>query len=396
MLTGLHCHQNGLMGLSNFGWSLRPGVRHLAELLAHGGYRTRLFGTQHETSADPQTLGYQHTDCAAQDVDTVCNKVSAFMHSDDARQNHPWFIHAGFRNVHRPWQPATRTDPASMHPPAWLPDTPAVRQDMADFHDDITRMDSAVGSVLDVIDATGQADNTLVIFTSDHGLPFPRAKATLYDPGLRIPLLARWPNGFDGSRCFPQLLSNVDLTPTILDLCGLSVPDNLAGRSFAPLLRGRPYLEHEAIFATLYYDVAYDPMHMVRTPAHKYLRSFAVTPEDRATAEAGVLASHPAGRWIRVDDYDVLSSAAWRSMRVDCAAPPPEELYDLRTDPLEQTDLATCDNASVVLNTMCNRLQHWMQATQSPLLYGHVPPNDKQRAAAERYRYGGPMYARWQ
>lgn len=392
--TGLHCHQNGLMGLSNFGWSLRPGVKHLAALLADAGYRTHLWGTQHETSADPCTLGYRHVNTGKQDVDSVCGKVADFLQSDDSKRDGPWFIHAGFRNVHRPWKPAVSTDPTRMTPPPWLPDTPAVRQDLADFHDDITRMDAAIGGVLDALDRSGQAEHTIVIFTSDHGLPFPRAKATLYDPGLRIPLLARWPGGFAGGRACPQLLSNVDLTPTVLDLCGIESPAGLAGRTFAPLLRGQPYVEHDAIFATLYYDVAYDPMHMVRTREHKYLRSFAVTAEDRTGVDAGVLATHPAGRWIRVDDYDVLSSAAWRSLSVDCSPPPPEELYDLGRDPLEQDDLATRPDAQELLDAMRDRLRKWMEATQSPLLSGHVAPNDKQCEAAEQYRYGGPMYAR--
>lgn len=398
MYTGLHCHQNGLMGLSNFGWSIRPTVKHLATHLRDAGYRTHLFGIQHETSQPPETLGYETATKPTRNVSDVCDDLADFFKAkgdaqSDAGSDEPWFAQAAFFNTHRVWPKAVDNRPQDMAPPGWLPDTPAIREDLADFHDDITRMDTAIGRALDALDEAGLAENTIVIFTSDHGLPFPRAKATLYDPGLRIPMLIRWPAGFEGSRKLPELTSNVDLTPTLLELVGHDTSADFAGRSFAPLLRNQPYQERESVHATLYYDVAYDPMHMVRTKSHKYLRSFAVTDEDRAAADPRVLASHPKGIWVRVDDFDVLHNASARSLKVDCSRPPAEELYDLEADPDELNNLADSPEAADVLADMRKRLDAWMHETDSPLLHGHVAPNEAQCKAAENYRYGGPMYA---
>lgn len=261
--------------------------------------------------------------------------------------------------------------------PAYLPDNPATRTDLSRFHNSIEQMDTAVGRVLDALEKSPAAQDTIVIFTTDHGIPFPRAKSTFYDPGIRIPFIIRWPGRIEGGRAYGQLLSNLDLCPTLLEAAGLPIPEGLEGRSFWPLLTGRPFKERDEVCGALYYDSNYDPMHMVRTRRYKYIRSYAVTPEEARGADPATLARHKTGLWIRADDSDVQSSLTWKSIEPGgpFPMPPPEELYDLETDPLEQKNLAADPAQAAVLDDLRTRLRAMMERSRSPLLRGHVSPD---------------------
>jgi len=393
LMTGLYPHQNGLMGLSNFGWSLRPEAPHLAQRLRAAGYATHLFGFQHEAHKTPETLGYLHTHSQNDHhVNAVCAALADFLQAQGGDGEAPWFAYAGFKHVHRPWSEQTTFDPAAIAVPAYLPDTPVIREDLARFHQDILDMDAAVGRVLDAVAQGPCADNTLILFTTDHGAAFPGAKATLYDPGIHVPLILHGPEWLPGGRVIDALVSNLDVTPTLLELAGAEIPDSLAGRSLVPLLRDQTHPHRDQVGGALFYDVAYDPMHYVRTRTHKYIRSFAVTAEDARGADPEVLSTFAAGRWIRVDDFDVLTSPTWQSLKRPCPMPPAEELYDLTRDPCERQNLVGQPEAAGILADMRTRLRHLMETTASPLLTGHVAPPAAQRQAAHEYRHDGPKY----
>lgn len=378
MYTGLYTHQNGLMGLTHRGWEFNKDAVHLAQRLWDAGYDTHLFGYQHETWFSPARLGYNHTH-AQQDrnVGRVCRELAQFLASDSAGSERPWFVCAGFHDVHRPWKEQSSFRVEDIQVPPYLPDNDAVRRDVTHFHQNIFEMDEAVGTVLEALRTSGLEQNTIAIFTTDHGAPFPRAKSTFYDPGIRIPLIMQWRGHVEGGPVHGDLLSNLDFTPTILDICGWGAPDGLEGRSFEPLLRGQPCGERDAVFGALYYDASYDPMHCVRTKTHKYIRSFGLTPEEAARADPAVLAGHETGIWIRADDSDVQRSPAWQSMSAeDHPLPPAEELYDLVNDPIEQINLAGDPSAAGILADMRRRMQAMMERTNSPLLNGaHVSPD---------------------
>jgi arylsulfatase A-like enzyme len=394
MLTGMHSHQHGLMGLGHFGWELYPHVPHLATRFRDGGYATHLFGMQHETPGSPEKLGYEniHPSPHCQVAD-VCRNVVDFLRSPRAHSDTPWYASAGFFNVHRDWHNTPTFSPEDVDVPPYLPDNPAIRKDLTLFYQDILEMDAAIGEVLRELRDSEAGDNTIIIFTTDHGAGFPHAKATFYDPGIHIPLIMYWPGRMEGGKAFDPLLSNVDFAPTLLECCGLPVPDGVPGRSFLPLVDGRDYVERDAVFGALFYDVSYDPMHYVRTRTHKYIRSFAVTPEDAAGADPEALATFRGGKWVRVDDLDVLSSPAWQSMEADYPKPPPEELYDLVADPHELHNIADDPAAAGVLAEMRRIMQDMMERTASPLRDGgHVAPPPVQREKGRETRPGSPGY----
>ncbi|MFC1454374.1 sulfatase [Verrucomicrobiota bacterium] len=390
MLTGLYPHQNGLMGLAFFGWNLHPDAIHLAKRLRQTGYSTHLFGLQHEAHKNPSSLGYEHIHAHDNlSAASVCKELNSFLGSNEAKQR-PWFAHAGFMNVHRPWHNTPVFTPEDIIVPPFLPDNPVIRKDFTHFYQSILEMDTAIGETMETLKQSGLDENTVAIFTTDHGCPFPRAKATFYDPGIKIPLIVRWPGRLKAGLAFDRLTSNVDFTPTVLDICGSPIPAGLEGRSLLPLIEGREYLERDAVYGDCYYDVSYDPIHYVRTQTHKYIRSFAVTPEDARGINPDVLCTHGSGSWIRFDDFDVMSSASWRSMNVDCSPPPAEELYDLKADPLEQNNLVGQPGTETILESMRERLQKTMKRTQAKLLKGHIPPPRAQEEGSRKLRHGNP------
>ena len=177
-----------------------------------------------------------------------------------------------------------------------------------------------------------------------------------------------------------ELLSNIDFTPTMLEVVGAPIPQDIEGRSFAPLLTDRPYTSRDAVYGALYYDAFYDPIHCVRTNRYKYIRSFAVTPEDSSGADPEVLAKHHTGVWIRADDSDGQNSDTWRALAGQrWPVPPPEELYDLAVDSLEEHNLFSESPGDTIVRRvseeMRQRMREMMERTHSPLLTGHVSPD---------------------
>ena len=366
MFSGLMPHSNGMMGLAHRGFSLKPDVQYLPQLLARHGYNTFLFGIQHEAqqqdseSADdtngPGRLGYGKVLRAASnscaDVVPLLDEFLCGGHPE------PFFVSAGFSETHRPF-PVVGNPPETLRAPPFLPDEEAVRKDLAGINVLVERVDHYVGEVLTTLKRAGLDDNTLVIFTTDHGIAFPGAKATLLDPGIEILLIMRGPCGFEGGRQIGALLSNLDLTPALLEYLGMPILAEMQGISFLPVLRGEVAEVREEVPVELTYHAAYDPMRGIRTRKHKYIRSFEVRPFYLAP---------------NVDDG--FSKELSRQRGCFSTLRPFEFLFDLEEDPLERQNLVGSPDAAGVLETFRERLVRWMEQTEDPLLEGPVavPP----------------------
>ena len=154
----------------------------------------------------------------------------------------PFFLWVNFNDPHYPWDRDAVPQPhdrARIPVPAYLPDLPGVREDLARYYEEIERMDGEFASVLEILERRGFAENTLVVFMGDNGFAFPHGKGTLYDPGLNVPCLARWPGRIGPGQASDALMSGEDLGPTMLEAAGLAVPADMSGRSFLPVLEGR-------------------------------------------------------------------------------------------------------------------------------------------------------------
>lgn len=356
LATGRYPHANGVMGLAHdgFGWDLHPEERHIAGLLREQGFETHLFGLQHVTMRI-ERLGFGHVHrrglgpAVAEDVEAVLAMPTA----------KPRYLEINLEEPHRPYDQGGVGPEASagVWIPPWLPDTEATREEMAALQGAVQAADGAIGRILAALDGAGLAENTLVVFTADHGLAMPRAKCTLYDPGIGVALIVRWPGGGvrTGGTVSP-LISNIDVLPTLLEAIGAAVPEGVQGRSFLPLLRGGAYSPRDAIYAEKTFHSYYDPMRAVRTERYKYIRNFETT----------FLVEVPG---------DVQVGAIYRSelQRYVAATHPAVELYDLVADPLEQDDVAGQPVVAEVERELDARVWRWMEETGDPLLAGPVP-----------------------
>jgi arylsulfatase A-like enzyme len=364
MLTGMAPHVNGLMGLVNLGWDLPPGPRTLGQHLRDAGYETGLFGLQHEAK-DTDRLGFDFVtaDAAPWAAGMVAPSAAAWLRRRRAADR-PFYMQVGFLDVHRDFPPQYALDAPleSIRPLPWLADTPGHRDDLRDFYGYIEQMDRHVGLILAALDDSPLRDDTLIVFTTDHGVAFPRAKSTLYDPGLHTALVMRWPNGFAGGRLCAHLLSNMDLTPTALEAAGLPVPEGLQGRSFLPALRGDAYTPRAWIFAETN-TVPWNIGRCIRTDRYKYIAHTHPGPVD----------------WLPID-------SAQSKTRRDMGGPPfwrqdAVELYDLRHDPLEQRNLAGSPDAAIrkVEQDLAGLLRRFQEETHDPLLAGPIgrPPEEE-------------------
>ena len=197
LLTGQYCHNNGMLGLAHRGWSLNDYDEHLVHPLRSVGYRSVLIGEQH-ISEDPAVIGYDEVievdSHHAQDVVPI--SVEALQTASE-----PFFFSVGFFETHRQFRaPTSVRDSLYSLPPANLPDTPATRRDMAAFKASARSLDQGIGAVLNALHDFGLTERTLIVCTTDHGLAFPGAKATLYDRGAGVMLLMRGPGGFTGGK----------------------------------------------------------------------------------------------------------------------------------------------------------------------------------------------------
>ena len=272
LLTGQWAHNNGMTGLAHRGWTLNDYSHHIVHTLRGAGYWSGLIGEQH-LSVDPEVLGYDRVvDIDTTRVESVVPAAVALLRE---RPPQPFFLSVGFFETHREYFPSTSIrDSLYSLPPNNLPDTPETRQDMASYKASARSLDQGVGAVLNALDEHNIADDTLVILTTDHGLAFPGAKATLTDRGIGVLLIMRGPGGFHGGRVSEALVSQIDLYPTICELVGLDRPDFLQGRSILPAMRQEVDEVNDAIFAELTYHAAYEPQRAIRTKRWKYIRRF--------------------------------------------------------------------------------------------------------------------------
>ncbi len=250
--------------------------------------------------------------------------------------------------------------------PPFLPDNDLTRRQMAMFHGAIRFMDHHVGRLLGALDASGLRDNTIVIFTTDHGMAFPRAKSTLYDPGIGTACIVRMPEptGLRG-KTHEHLISSVDLRPTLCELGRARTGEEVDGRSFAALLAGGgEYRPRSDLFSEKNYHNHFDPCRCVRTDRYKYIRNF----RDQIY---GLMPS----------DIEMAFPARWRRRDLD-APRPPEELYDLAADPWEARSLIDDDAHAAARDELRRKLQEWMEQTHDPILKGRFIPYPPEQFAA--------------
>ena len=242
--------------------------------------------------------------------------------------------------------------------PSYLPDIPAVREDLRQYYDEIGRLDSYVGQVVAELDRQHATDNTLIVFISDNGRPFPRDKTTLYEGGIKTPWIVKWPNQIKPGSTSKSLVSTVDLAPTFLELAGLNDGDALDGVSLAPIFADADAIVRKYVFAEDHWHDYEDHARSVSDQQYKLIRNDYTDLPATPSADAGRSPTWQAMLKLRAESK--LSSA----QQACFVTPRPRfELYDLVNDPDETRNLAQDGRYRTVFDRLRKELEDWTERT---------------------------------
>ena len=375
LLTGQSAHNAGMTGLANRNFVLGDFRQHIIHTLHPAGYTSALAGIQHIAGAAVQrgaeAIGYdqilttEHREAHTAAVDFIGSSPPP-----------PFFLSVGFFETHREFPAEHDVNPDFVLPPAPLPDSPAIRRDMANYIAMAQILDDKIGQVLAALDESGLRENTLVITTTDHGLAFPGMKCNLTDHGIGVALIMRGPAPFNAGRAVDAMVSHIDIFPTLCDLLAIEGPPWLQGYSMLPLLRGEVDAIRDEIFAEVNYHAAYEPQRAARSDRFKYIRRY----DDRASPALP-----------NIDDG--LTKNEYLAHGFAERAPAREQLYDTYFDPVEGVNLVGERGYAPVLEAMRARLDRWMRSTDDPLLAGPAPAQPGAIANdPDGDSPGGPLY----
>ena len=272
--------------------------------------------------------------------------------------------------------------------PAFLPDTDEVRRDILDYYVEIEWFDSHLMRMIEALEEAGELNNTIIVVTSDNGMPFPRAKTTLYDWGTRMPLAIRWPEKIPGGRTVDDLVSHTDFAPTFLEAAGLMVPEMMTGRSLLPVLtsdrEGRVDPARDRVFTAIERHTwtrpngAPYPVRAIRTPEYLYIRNYE---PDRWPAGDPDLDAEPQGFF---GDVDACPTKTFmlappnkrkfpRQFELSFGRRPAEELYKIADDPGQVNNLVADPAYSETRKELSQALAAHLTETGDPRSRGESP-----------------------
>lgn len=375
LITGRYPHNTGAEELH---WPLPPGQVTFVEKLKASGYWTAAAGKWHLGDAvkgrfdlvrEANPAGFQlgtgkdaKARMTAQGSDAAqsgCDQWVPVLR--DRPKDKPFFLWMAALDPHRDYEEgiiAQPHRPEDVVVPPYLPDVPAVRKDLALYYDEISRLDRHVGEVLAELDRQGVAGDTLVVFLSDNGRPFSRCKTTLYDSGIRTPLIARWPGHIEPESHCRSLVSTIDIAPTILRLAGIEPGPTIQGKDISPLFKDPTAKVRDLIFAERNWHDYAAHGRAARSERFKYIRNDDLGKPLTPPADAVRSPTFMAMRRLR--DERRLAPA----QRACFVSPrPAEELYDVDSDPHELHDLARDPKYAGVLADMRRALSEWGRET---------------------------------
>ena len=377
ILTGRYPHQTDAEQLH---WPIPESQKIFPERLKLAGYFVAAAGKWHLGDAmrerfsvvrEVDTSGFQlppdsgpgsngkFVESSTGDERSGCAEWVSVLRERDPRK--PFFLWLAAVDPHRPYEDKISSQPHRPDDvilPPYHPDTELVRRDYARYYDEISRLDRFVGLVLDELEAQNAVEDTVVIFLSDNGRPFPRDKTSLYDSGIRTPLIIRWPAKIKAaSRCL-QLVSTIDLATTILALAGFPAGSSYMGKDITPLLEGKDAQVRDVIFAEKNWHDYEDRSRAVRDRRFKYIMNHYADLPATPPADAARSDTFREMQRLRAEGrLPAEQSTCFISPR------PREELYDLNIDPHELTNLADLPSHRDTLLRMRAEYRQWRITT---------------------------------
>ncbi len=376
ILTGLQNHSNGQFGhahdvhnLHTFQW-----VQSIPRLAKARGLLTGVIGKLHVNP--PSVYTFDHVSPGGKqggprDVHGMGQRVAEFLQQAAGR---PFYLHVGFTDPHRggpgafgngrDYPSVTRKvySPADVVVPPFLPDVPEVRQELAEYYQSTSRLDQGIGFVLDALEKSGRARDTLVIYVGDNGMPFPGAKGSCYDSGLNCPLIVSSPAARRRGLASNALVNFTSILPTAIEWMGIPPPDYpLHGPSLLPILEQEsPAGFDEIFFSHTFHEINnYYPFRGIRARRYKYLRF--LYPELEMPLPSDLFASPTwqAVRRNRLARMGLRNTSAVMHHHH-------EELYDLETDPWETTNLAKSPAHAAILKGLRDKVQRFRRQSKDP------------------------------
>lgn len=376
IITGRYPHNTGAEELH---WPLPGDQKTFVEALRGAGYWTAAAGKWHLGDAvrdrfdeirETDSSGFQlpageageegkFVETLEGEAQSGCSEWVPLLRARP--KDKPFFLWLAALDPHRPYHENTvpePTDPARVRLAPYHLDTPEVRRDYALYYDEIRRLDKYVGKVMAELEAQGVAQDTLVLFISDNGRPFPRDKTSIYDSGIKTPLIARWPSVIAAGGVSPSLVSAIDLAPTFIEIAGVEVGESYQGQSFLPILRDPGAMVREFVFAEQNWHDYEAHSRAVRDRRFKYIRNayadLPLTPSAdgvRSPTFQAMIQLHAEGKLTPAQSVYFIKPR------------PAEELYDCVTDPHEIENLAGDPAMGKELARLRSALDQWEQQT---------------------------------
>ena len=361
MITGMYQTSIGCMHMRTT--SYRRGVDNPLEFTAVPPHYVKAFTEYLRASGyfctNNSKTDYQFSkDPVPASIWDECSTTAHYRNRPD--KNQPFFSVFNWIGTHesKNWDISNvKTDPATVVVPPYYPDNEIVRRNIARMYDNIAQLDSVVGSLMAELQREGELDNTIIFFWGDHGDGLPRAKRWLYDSGLKIPLIIKFPGNEKKGTVDKRLISSIDFGPTVLSLAGVTVPVHMQGRPFLGSHQGEP---RDAVFASRdRVDESYDMIRSVRTKNCLYIRNY--YPNEPFPIWVPYLHRMPIYQeMLRLDAEGALSGPqkSWMAY-----SRPPEEIYNIATDPYQIHNLVNDPAMKLTLSDMRDLLDKWTLET---------------------------------
>lgn len=346
ILTGRSAHA---VGASRLHVDAQPDFTSLIEMLNDAGYFTGGYRKVHQRNIQSQLDFYGG------------NKEKLTTFFDELPADQPFFLWFGSKDPHRPYKTGSydyQHDTEKVIVPDYLPDTEAVREDLANYYNELTRFDTESGQIMEILKEKGLAENTIIVMSSDNGMPFPRAKGTSYEAGVHVPLIIKWPGKVKEGMIIDEMVSLIDLTPTWLEAAGIAVPEVMEGRSLMPLFNGDFSNKREYVFTERNWHDNWDPMRSVISERYKLIQNY--RPEAGTTHTLDRLFSPT---W---DEFERLNAEGNLDERLQYyfdETKPVIEFYDLENDPGEWNNLADDPAYAELVDQYQQVLADWMNDT---------------------------------
>ena len=360
MFTGLYPYKNGAQ-MNHF--TVNAGIKSLPHYLQNLGYRVVISGKIHispETSFPFEVTGQEFGKYLPVENRTDRKKASVNLIREHFknRSNEPLCLIVAPWLPHVPWFPHRDFDPQKIKIPSYLADTRETRGALASYYQSISATDKMLGEVMDAVEQAGEKDNTVFMFTSDQGAQFPSAKWTVYDKGLNVPFIVRWPGKVQKKTVSDALISLVDFTPTLIDISGGEPIAELDGKSFKPVLEDKKKHHHSYVFAETtvepHYWYNYTPSRSVITAeGYHYIRNYHpgtrfITHIDKVERNEFYFDSWVSDARTNPHTAFLLNRYSYR---------PPEELFNINKDPNEFENLADSSRYKTYLTQLSELLQ---------------------------------------